>query len=144
MNSLPLAPVQRAPPAQPVKTQIAAAWFIVFAGKVRERGRGGGGGGAENPPQSWDLYAQSTKTRGMKWKWNGRNYSVLWDPGGVVGGCDVTAGLGRVRSPRGEEGGGGNLTKGVASSGTNAEPCSRVQRLKKRRKKSVTHHSHVE
>lgn len=41
----------------------------------------------------------------------------------IRGGGDVTAGLGRVRSPRGEEGGGGNLTKGVASSGTNAEPC---------------------
>lgn len=61
-----------------------------------------------------------------------------------VGRGVVTAGLGRVRSPRGEEGGGGNLTKGVASSGTNAEPCRRVQRLKKAEKKSGTHHSHVE
>lgn len=82
MNGLPLAPVQRAPPAQPVKTQIAAAWLIVFAGEAQE-GREEGG---RNPPQSWDLCVQSTKTRGMKWKWNGRNYSILWDPGGVEGG----------------------------------------------------------
>lgn len=77
MNGLPLAPVQRAPPAQPVKTQIAAAWLIVFAGEVRE---GEEKGGVGNPPQSWDLCA-----RGMKWKWNERNYSVLWDPGGAEG-----------------------------------------------------------
>lgn len=40
VNGLPLAPVQRAPQAQPVKTQIAAAWLFAFAGE----GAGGGVG----------------------------------------------------------------------------------------------------